>query len=98
MKHIVLISALVTSSAFAKDAQVTLFCETAKAMSDAVQGSYKEEPKALFRNPDEKTETVLYYNEKTTTWTLVHFDRLANVGCIIGSGKGISWKYPKNST
>lgn len=99
MKHIVLLSLLIggLAQAQAKDVQTTVFCESSKAIMEAIRSTYDEEPKALFRNPDEKTETVLFYNERTTSWTLIHFDKPTNMGCIIGSGKGISWKLHKQS-
>lgn len=89
---------LVTSAAHAVDVPITLFCDTPDKLVRSIEKKYGETPNTILLDPDEKTSTVVFFNESTTTWTIVQIVPSLNMACVMGSGTGMSVKKQKSKS
>ena len=93
MKYIITsILCVAALSASAKDITATLYCDTPETLIPGIMQKYGEEITMTMDTPAEKTTTVLLFNKKTLTWSLLLVQAETNLACVIGSGNGIRVK------
>lgn len=86
MKYLVALSAFVSGSVFAQEAQLPVFCLQRDRAIEVVQ-KYKEVPLIAFNSEEAKRTLLITANQQTGTWTAIIIGE-GNTVCIVQDGTG----------
>lgn len=97
MKKLFATLLLVTSGiCYATDVPITLFCDSADKIIKGISSGYGESPIAIMKNPRGKTNTIIFVNDATMSWTIIEVVTENNMACVLSSGVGMLQKKTEN--
>lgn len=102
MKHVIMLFLLLLpfkSYGQWEEARLSVTCGPLHEILNIVMGkNFNEYPYWTGNNKQDGVNVVMFVNERTQSWTLVHIEERSKLSCVIGVGEGYWVKEDKNNS